>query len=414
MPNTRWVSYVVCEYFIGRDIGIALDEVFFGENDSSIKGLYKKMFMSSLWPYVHYGTVHIDDVDFVYKDLLENNPSLGKEEIYLDYLEDIQIKIIGYNSSLKSLYSYKTLLRLYKNGDNDALCSICEKASEVVKKAISYYYTFFNNRILVTQDDLYQSIMMEIIKLIQNYSKSFSYSYRRWISSDIIFKRVTYNEEYDFNTLLNCDWWSYYFDEVHHVNRLIATSIKKVLTNSLLWTSDFGIVKEDNESEYLLAIYLYYLDQLPLKIVSTGTISSDQIIDDIARCCDCTKDMAQEYFSEYYFMTHMESLDYFMENNDIGEYEIVSLSGDDSKKVDLIEDEVIANIYKDTLIKAIDTLKERERKVLVLKFGLEDNRERTLEEVGQSFGVTRERIRQTLKKAFSNLKHPKRFYLIDY
>ena len=53
-------------------------------------------------------------------------------------------------------------------------------------------------------------------------------------------------------------------------------------------------------------------------------------------------------------------------------------------------------------------LTEREEKVLRLRFGLEDGRTRTLEEVGKEFNVTRERIRQIEAKALRKLKHPTR------
>ena len=51
---------------------------------------------------------------------------------------------------------------------------------------------------------------------------------------------------------------------------------------------------------------------------------------------------------------------------------------------------------------------DREKKVLELRFGINDGRARTLEEVGQIFGVTRERIRQIEAKALRKLKHPSR------
>ena len=54
------------------------------------------------------------------------------------------------------------------------------------------------------------------------------------------------------------------------------------------------------------------------------------------------------------------------------------------------------------------TLSERESRVLQLRFGLEDGRSRTLEEVGRDFGVTRERIRQIEAKALRKLRHPSR------
>ena len=65
-------------------------------------------------------------------------------------------------------------------------------------------------------------------------------------------------------------------------------------------------------------------------------------------------------------------------------------------------------LLKEQLEDVLDTLTEREEKVLRLRFGLDDGRSRTLEEVGQNFGVTRERIRQIEAKALRKLRHPSR------
>ena len=89
---------------------------------------------------------------------------------------------------------------------------------------------------------------------------------------------------------------------------------------------------------------------------------------------------------------------------------------DDSHLGDFIPDETNMSpedyteneLLKDEISEVLLTLTEREEKVIRLRFGLEDGRPRTLEEVGQLFGVTRERIRQIEAKALRKLRHPSR------
>ncbi|MCR4716492.1 MAG: RNA polymerase sigma factor RpoD [Lachnospiraceae bacterium] len=78
-------------------------------------------------------------------------------------------------------------------------------------------------------------------------------------------------------------------------------------------------------------------------------------------------------------------------------------------------EEAANNLLKDQLAEVLQSLTERERKVLKLRFGIDDGRGRTLEEVGREFNVTRERIRQIEAKALRKLKHPsKRCKLRDF
>jgi len=89
---------------------------------------------------------------------------------------------------------------------------------------------------------------------------------------------------------------------------------------------------------------------------------------------------------------------------------------EDSHLGDFIEDQdalapaeaASFTMLKEQLEGVLDTLTPRERKVLKLRFGLDDGRPRTLEEVGREFGVTRERIRQIEAKALRKLRHPSR------
>ena len=88
----------------------------------------------------------------------------------------------------------------------------------------------------------------------------------------------------------------------------------------------------------------------------------------------------------------------------------------DSKLLDFIRDEnaptpwelASRQVLKEQLTEVLDTLSERESRVLKLRFGLEDGRSRTLEEVGSVFGVTRERIRQIEAKALNKMRDPSR------
>ena len=66
------------------------------------------------------------------------------------------------------------------------------------------------------------------------------------------------------------------------------------------------------------------------------------------------------------------------------------------------------SMLQEQLSKVLDGLAERERKVISLRFGLEDGHPHTLEEVGREFGVTRERIRQIESKTLAKLRHPSR------
>ena len=89
---------------------------------------------------------------------------------------------------------------------------------------------------------------------------------------------------------------------------------------------------------------------------------------------------------------------------------------EDSQLGDFIEDDAAVvppdaasfSMLQEQLAKTFEGLAERERKVITLRFGLEDGHPRTLEEVGREFGVTRERIRQIESKTLAKLRHPSR------
>lgn len=89
---------------------------------------------------------------------------------------------------------------------------------------------------------------------------------------------------------------------------------------------------------------------------------------------------------------------------------------DDGKMADIIEDEstkspmesASQSLLREQLLAVIDTLTPREQEVIRQRYGLMDGKQKTLEEVGREFSVTRERIRQIEAKALRKLKHPNR------
>ena len=96
---------------------------------------------------------------------------------------------------------------------------------------------------------------------------------------------------------------------------------------------------------------------------------------------------------------------------------------EDSHLGDFIQDDHVGvpadaatyRLLHEQLMEVLSTLTEREQKVLRLRFGLDDGRPRTLEEVGRQFNVTRERIRQIEAKALRKLRHPSRSKILkDY
>jgi RNA polymerase primary sigma factor len=89
---------------------------------------------------------------------------------------------------------------------------------------------------------------------------------------------------------------------------------------------------------------------------------------------------------------------------------------EDSELGSFVEDETTptptqsayANLLRDKIEEVLTTLSPREARILRLRFGLHNGRSYTLEEVGQKFGLTRERIRQIEGKALRRLRHPRR------
>lgn len=246
--------------------------------------------------------------------------------------------------------SNEQLCKLYNQGHKEVLATIIEKNRSLIWSRVRRFSKYFNHKL--DEEDLYQS---GVIGLIQGVNK--------------------YEGNNDANLITYAIWWIdqkirrdivdlgftiripvHMVDTIVKVNKIIAGNeslTKDELTNLM---EEYGISKEKFEQAMSLKKYL----------ISPGSLN---VL------------VGEEADSE---------LGNFLEDK---EYEL-------EKEVEMI-------LLKGEIITTLNSLSPKEEKVLELRFGLLDGRERTLEEIGREFGVTRERIRQIVTKALEKIRKSK-------
>ena len=118
---------------------------------------------------------------------------------------------------------------------------------------------------------------------------------------------------------------------------------------------------------------------------------------DVARKLNITEEKIDTFLNAFTKTLSIESGASLTDNKELALAEII----EDEKQN--VERSVIDNELKQDIKKALDTLKDKEKNVIVLRFGLEDNKKQTLEEIGNSYGVTKECIRQIEKRALNKM-----------
>ena len=250
--------------------------------------------------------------------------------------------------------SNKFLIRLIQNGDEQARQDLCVKNSGLVGKFAVKYFKNFPCKL--TLEDLMQEGFIGMLTAAKKFDLSqetaFS-TYATWWIRQSIGRAI-------------CD--------TGYVVRLPAHLVEKIWKATKL---DIKFQLQDIELRKRLEL--------------------------IAPEMETTSDEIRELFKLREIYRHIVSLD--MPVGEDSDTPLADFIPDENFQ---LEDTVSLLLLKEQLEEVLSTLTQREKEVLRLRFGLKDGHERTLEEVGKSFNVTRERIRQIEAKALRKLRHPAR------
>lgn len=254
----------------------------------------------------------------------------------------------------KVLLSNRVLIGMIQGGDAQAKQDLCIKNHGLVNKWAGIYQRVYGNK--MDFEDLEQAGMFGMIKAAE---------------------RFDLNAGTEFSTY--AVWW-----------------IKQ------------AIIREIMDHGYTIRIPVHRMEQIQKVMRLDSKFASEKDyrkrMELISRSSGMSVALVEDCMRLFYQFIKTTSLDLPIgeeEETTLGE--LVPYEGEMS-----VEDAVAQQVLRERLDEVLQTLSSREQKVLRLRFGLDDGRERTLEQVGQEFGVTRERIRQIEAKALRKLRHPSR------
>ena len=281
----------------------------------------------------------------------EKSDLLVDENLFKDKKSDTQY--VFFNRDVKQ--SNDTLIRLIQEGNKQARQDLCVKNEGLVRKYATVYYRYFGNDL--EYDDLLQAGYLGVLTAADRFDfqkeSAFSTYAIYWVKQSISRQIV---------------------DEGYRI-RIPVHMMEKIVKMTRL------------DKEY--AVVGLGLKQRIKKIAEDMEISSEEV--------ETLFDIKHQFLGRV-------SLD-----TPVGEEEETTLGelipADESYS---IENEIMQKALASALNEVLTTIKPREEKILRLRFGIDDGRPRTLEEIGQELHVTRERIRQIEEKALRKLRHPTR------
>lgn len=254
----------------------------------------------------------------------------------------------------KVLLSNRGLIRMIQEGDDQAKQDLCIKNHGLVDKWAGIYQRVYGNK--MDFEDLEQVGMLGMIRAAE---------------------RFDLNAGTEFSTY--AVWW-----------------IKQAITREIM------------NHGYTIRIPVHMIEQIQKVVGLDSKFASEtdyrKRMELISQSSGMPVALVEDCMRLFYQFIKATSLDLPIgEDEDITLGELVPYENEMS-----VEDVVAQQVLRERLEEMLQTLTTREQKVLRLRFGLDDGRERTLEQVGQEFGVTRERIRQIEVKALRKLRHPSR------
>lgn len=293
-------------------------------------------------------------------ELFTNESSNSKEEIEILYDDNIFKDDEFLHSQSNTVYyqniyqSNEILCSLIQDGNEQAKQDLCVKNEKLVDKYVLAYQKYFGNRLDV--EDIRQAGFIGLIKAGEKFDVRLGYSFSTyatyWIRQSIV------REIFDYGFLIRVP--------VHMMER-----INKV-------------IKLDN------------------KFRGQGLNSEDRI-QKISNEIGISEELVKEALIIRGDFLSCSSL-----NTPIGEGDTELEEFIVDKEGLSVEEIVTSHMLHLQLMEVLTTLSEREQKILSLRFGLQDENPKTLEEIGKEFNLTRERIRQIEVKALHKLQHPSR------
>ena len=214
--------------------------------------------------------------------------------------------------------------------------------------------------------------------------------------------RKVYNHKLDEDDLLQCG----VIGMIKAAKRF-DPKIETKFTTYAIWWIDQSILRDIMDYGFTIRIPVHRFEEVNklMKVFKENPdCSKEQIYELVKEKNGISKDEFEELIGLVHNIFSTVSLNRYVgedEDSELGDFVIDQVSP-------TVEEIVVEEEMKQALNDVLETITPREEKVIRLRFGLDDGKERTLEQVGNVFGVTRERIRQIEAKALRKLRHPSR------